>query len=248
MNSILAIIPARYASSRFPGKPLADIGGMSMIQRVYRQTTQASLVKRVIVATDNLLIYDHVKAFGGNVVMTDEQHASGTALTRQPEKFDYVLNVQGDEPFIQPEQIDLLASSLDHTMEIATLAKKITVRADIFNSNVVKVVFSAQGRALYFSRSPVPHVRNRAEEDWLNHGTFYKHIGMYAYRADVLERITRLPVSALEKTESLEQLRWLENGYTISVIETSLETIGIDVPDDVEKALAFIKAEGSRTS
>lgn len=247
MQSILAIIPARYASSRFPGKPLADIGGKSMIQRVYEQAAKASHLNKVVVATDSLLIYDHVKAFGGAVVMTNEEHASGTdrcyeALTQQPKKFDYVINVQGDEPFIQPEQIDLLAQALDGKTEIATLAKQITSSDTIFNPNIVKVVFSKEGKALYFSRSPIPHVRNRPEDEWPAGGNFFKHIGMYAYRCDVLEKITRLPVSTLEIAEALEQLRWLENGYNVKVIETQLETIGIDVPDDLEKVRRYIKS------
>jgi 3-deoxy-manno-octulosonate cytidylyltransferase (CMP-KDO synthetase) len=242
MNSILAVIPARYASTRFPGKPLADINGKSMIQRVYEQARKATRITDVVVATDNLLIYDHVKAFGGEVVMTSEQHASGTdrcfeALTLQKTKFDYVINIQGDEPFIQPEQIDQLANALDGKTEIATLAKRVDDVQTIFNPNVVKVVFTSEGMALYFSRSPVPHVRNKPDAEWLANATFYKHIGMYAYRSDVLEKITRLPVSALETAESLEQLRWLENGYAIRVIETSLESVGIDVPEDVERAL-----------
>jgi 3-deoxy-manno-octulosonate cytidylyltransferase (CMP-KDO synthetase) len=241
MNSILAIIPARYASTRFPGKPLADINGKSMVQRVYEQAGKASRVNQVVVATDNLLIHDHVKAFGGAVVMTSEKHASGTdrcyeALTLQKARFDYVINIQGDEPFIQPEQIDLLATALDGNTEIATLAKRIDHTEQIFNAHVVKVVFTKEGNALYFSRSPIPHVRNRPEEEWLAGADFYKHIGMYAYRSDILDKITRLPVSTLEIAESLEQLRWLENGYSIKVIETLLESVGIDVPGDIKKA------------
>jgi 3-deoxy-manno-octulosonate cytidylyltransferase (CMP-KDO synthetase) len=245
MSALLAIIPARYASTRFPGKPLADIKGKSMIQRVYEQVGKASRITGVVVATDNLLIYDHVKAFGGNVVMTSEKHPSGTdrcyeALALQKEKFDYVINIQGDEPFIEPEQIDLLAGALNGDTEIATLAKRITDADSLFNPNVVKVVFSKEGRALYFSRSPIPHQRNKPESDWPAHGIFYKHIGMYAYRSDILERITQLPVSPLEAAESLEQLRWLENGYSITVMETHRESLGIDVPEDISKALRYL--------
>jgi 3-deoxy-manno-octulosonate cytidylyltransferase (CMP-KDO synthetase) len=246
MSSVLAIIPARYASTRFPGKPLADINGKSMVQRVYEQAGKASRLTGVVVATDNLLIYDHVKAFGGDVVMTSENHASGTdrcyeALTLQKEKFNYVINIQGDEPFIEPEQIDLLAGALSGDTEIATLAKRTTDAESIFNPNVVKVVFSKEGRALYFSRSPIPHQRNKPEADWPAHGIFYKHIGMYAYRSDILERITQLPVSSLEAAESLEQLRWLESGYSITVLETSHESLGIDVPEDIKKALRYLE-------
>ncbi len=240
---ILGIIPARYASTRFPGKPLADIGGKSMIQRVYEQVKKSKLVTDAIVATDNQEIFDHVTKFGGRVRMTKESHVSGTdrcyeALTLQKAPFNYVINIQGDEPFIQPEQIDLLAGLLDGKTEIATLVKKIEDREQLFNPNVVKVVVAANGEALYFSRSTVPHVRNTAEVEWMSKHNFYKHIGMYAYRTDVLKRLTELPVSSLEKAESLEQLRWLENGFRIKVAETKTETIGIDTPEDLQKALA----------
>lgn len=240
---ILGIIPARYASTRFPGKPLADIGGKSMIQRVYEQVKKSKRVTDAIVATDNQEIFDHVTKFGGRVRMTKESHVSGTdrcyeALTLQKAPFDYVINIQGDEPFIQPEQIDLLAGLLDGKTEIATLVKKIEDREQLFNPNVVKAVVAANGEALYFSRSTVPHIRNTPEADWIRKHSFYKHIGMYAYRTDVLKRLTELPVSPLEKAESLEQLRWLENGFRIKVAETKTETIGIDTPEDLQRALA----------
>lgn len=243
---ILGIIPARYASTRFPGKPLTDITGKSMIQRVYEQVKKSSLVTDVVVATDNSTIFDHVSGFGGSVCMTKESHVSGTdrcfeALSLQKTKFDYVINIQGDEPFIQPEQIDLLAKLLDGKTEIATLVKKIEDKEQLFNPNVVKAVVSSKGEALYFSRSTVPHIRNTAEIEWLNQHSFYKHIGMYAYRTDVLAQLTALPVSPLEKAESLEQLRWLENGFRIKVAETKTETIGIDTPEDLQKALATFK-------
>lgn len=240
---ILGIIPARYASTRFPGKPLADIGGKSMIQRVYEQVKKSKLIADVIVATDNQQIMNHVTQFGGRVRMTKESHASGTdrcyeALTLQKAQFDYVINIQGDEPFIQPEQIDLLAGLLDGNTEIATLVKKIEDAEQLFNPNTVKAVVASNGEALYFSRSTVPHIRNTAETEWLNKHTFYKHIGMYAYRTDVLKKLTALPVSPLEKAESLEQLRWLENGFRIKVAETKTETIGIDTPEDLQRAVA----------
>lgn len=245
MPSILAIIPARYASSRFPGKPLIDLGGKSMIQRVYEQTCKAGQINDVAVATDDKRIFKHVLSFGGKVVMTGH-HPSGTdrcfdALQQQQIKYDYVINIQGDEPFIQPEQIDLLAAALNGDIEIATLAKKLTDKEALFNPNVVKVVFNHHGKALYFSRSPIPHVRNKPENDWLQSTTFYKHIGMYAYRTDILEKVTKLPVSRLELTESLEQLRWLEHGFSIHIIETDRETIGIDSPEDAERARAWLQ-------
>jgi 3-deoxy-manno-octulosonate cytidylyltransferase (CMP-KDO synthetase) len=242
MTSILGIIPARYASTRFPAKPLADIGGKSMIQWVYNQTSQSSKIGKVVVATDDQRIFDHVVSFGGDVCMTSADHVSGTdrcfeALSKQKEKYDYVINIQGDEPFISPKQIDLVASLLDGNTELATLAKKITEREVLINPNVVKVVKSINGEALYFSRSMIPYPRNANE----NHN-YFKHIGMYAYRADILEKITHLPQSSLEKVESLEQLRWLENGYRIKVAETNEETIGVDTPEDLEKAIAFLKS------
>ncbi len=243
---ILGIIPARYASTRFPAKPLTDIAGKSMIQRVYEQVKKSTLITDVIVATDNKEILDHVTSFGGRVRMTKESHVSGTdrcyeALTLQKAKFDYVINIQGDEPFIQPEQIDLLAKLLDGKTEIATLVKKIEDQSQLFNPNVVKAVVSEKGEALYFSRSTVPHIRNTPDAEWLSKHSFYKHIGMYAYRTDVLKQLTELPVSALEKAESLEQLRWLENGFRIKVAETKTETIGIDTPEDLQKALNSLR-------
>lgn len=243
---ILGVIPARYASTRFPAKPLADLGGKSMIQRVYEQVKKSKKVSDVVVATDHPEIYNHVKQFGGNVCMTKESHASGTdrcfeTLTLQQKEFKYVINIQGDEPFIQPEQIDLLANLLDGKTEIATLVKKIEEQEQLFNPNVVKAVIDANKTALYFSRSPIPHIRNTKESEWLSKNTFYKHIGMYAYRSDILKQLTDLPVSSLEKAESLEQLRWLENGFRISVAETATETMGIDTPDDLTKALAYLK-------
>ncbi len=244
---ILGVIPARFASTRFPAKPLADLAGKSMIQRVYEQVKKSKFIAEVVVATDHAEIFNHVKDFGGNVCMTKESHASGTdrcyeALTLQQEEFTYVINIQGDEPFIQPAQIDLLANLLDGKTEVATLVKKIEEQEQLFNPNVVKAVVTKNNTALYFSRSPIPHIRNTQESEWLSINTFYKHIGMYAYRSDILKKLTGLPVSNLEKAESLEQLRWLENGFKISVAETHTETIGIDTPEDLTKAMTYLKA------
>lgn len=246
MTRILGIIPARYASSRFHAKALADVGGKSMIQRVYEQASKANRLEKVIVATDHPEIFNHVTSFGGLVCMTSENHISGTdrcyeALTFQSESFDYVINIQGDEPFIHPDQINLLASALTGEIEIATLVKKIQEQEQLVNPNVVKVVFSKTYDALLFSRSPLPNIRNKPVKDWQTNFTFYKHIGMYAYRTDILKQVTELPVSSLEKAEALEQLRWIENGYKIRVLETEKETIGIDTPDDLEKAISFLK-------
>ena len=243
--NIVGLIPSRYASTRFHAKPLVDIKGKSMIQRVYEQAGKAKSLSKIVVATDHQDIFDHVKSFGGLVCMTKESHVSGTdrcyeALTQQAEKFDYVINIQGDEPFIQPSQIELLASKLNGPTEIATLVKALKTKEELFNPNLVKAIFNKEYQALYFSRSPIPHIRNTPEEAWLSKHTFFKHIGMYGYRADILEKLTKLPVSSLEKAESLEQLRWLENGFRITIAETTTETFGIDTPDDLEKAIRHL--------
>ena len=243
--SILGIIPARHASTRFPAKPLADLGGKSMIRRVYEQAKKSKSLSKVVVATDHEEIYNHVIDFGGEVYMTSPHHASGTdrcyeVLSKETSSFDYVINIQGDEPFIAPEQIDLLASLLDGKTELATLIKKIDSVEQLLNPNLVKVVLNKDQEALYFSRSVITYFRNQEQAEWVIHHSYYKHIGLYAYRNDVLEKITRLEISSLEKAESLEQLRWLENGYKIKVKETSIETMGIDTPEDLQNALKYL--------
>jgi 3-deoxy-manno-octulosonate cytidylyltransferase (CMP-KDO synthetase) len=245
---VLGIVPARYASTRFPAKPLVDIAGKSMVEWVYSQAKKSSSLSNVVVATDNQKIYDHIIKFGGNACLTSEDHISGTdrcfeALQLQKEKYDYVINIQGDEPFIDPVQINLLASLLDGTTELATLAKRIEKEEQLFNPNVVKIVFNQLYEALYFSRSTIPYIRNVDQANWLSKYRFYKHIGMYAYRADVLEKITNLEISPLEKAESLEQLRWIDNGFKIKVAETDIETLGIDTPQDLDQALAYLKSK-----
>ena len=245
---VLGIIPARFASTRFPEKALADIAGKTMIERVYRQVKQAKSLAKVVVATDHHKIEKHVHDFGGEVIMTSDAHVSGTdrcyeVLAKQKESFDYVINVQGDEPFIAPSQIDLLASLLDGTTQLATLVKKIEHDEDLFNPNIVKAVINAQHEALYFSRSAIPHIRNTQQSEWLKKNVFFKHIGMYAYRTDVLQKISKLIPSTLEKAESLEQLRWIENGLRIKVTETTFETIGIDTPEDLQRALVHLKTK-----
>ncbi|HEY5691478.1 MAG TPA: 3-deoxy-manno-octulosonate cytidylyltransferase [Cyclobacteriaceae bacterium] len=242
---ILGLIPARYASTRFPGKPLADIAGKTMIDWVYTQATKSLKLDQVVVATDNRKIFDHIKEKGGKVLMTSENHVSGTdrcaeALMLTEEKFDYVINIQGDEPFIDPRQIDLLAALLDGKTELATLIKKIKDVAALHNSNIVKVITNIHQEAIYFSRSAVPHLRNVKPEDWLNKQTYFKHIGMYGYRTDILAEITKLSPSSLEVAESLEQLRWIENGYKIKVAETEIESVGIDTPEDLKRAVEQI--------
>ncbi len=249
MSSILGVIPARFASTRFPEKPLVDIGGKSMIRRVYEQAQKAKRLSDVVVATDHQRIFDHVISFGGSACMTSVDHPSGTdrcyeTLALQRESFDYVINVQGDEPFISPDQIDLLASLLDGQVGLATLVKIIDDSEQLVNPNLVRVVLNRKSEAVYFSRATIPYLRNVSKDAWLSNHTFYKHIGMYAYRADVLKEITHLGVSSLERAESLEQLRWIENGYAIKVAVSPTETIGIDTPEDLARALAFMKTNG----
>ena len=238
--TILGIIPARYASTRFPAKALANIHGKSMIQRVVEQARQATSLSHVVVATDDERIRAHVAGFGGEVVMTSVDHQSGTdrcqeAVTKLGIRADYVVNIQGDEPFIQPRQIDLLTSVLDGVTQLATLVKAIDDPDTLFNPNSPKVVLSTAGNALYFSRHPIPYLRGQPADAWLAAHTYYKHIGLYAYRTDVLARLTQLPPSLLEQAESLEQLRWLENGYTIRTVVTDLDSHGIDTPEDLER-------------
>jgi len=241
---ILGVIPARYASSRFPAKPLADIGGKSMIQRVYEQASKCKSLLEVVVATDHQEIADEVASFGGKFVMTREDHQSGTdrcyeAYENLNQHFDYVVNIQGDEPFINPKQIIELIQLLDGATPLATLAKKIDQEDDLMSPNVVKVIFDKNQKALYFSRSPIPYNRTAAKNNWTGNHDYFKHIGIYAYRTDVLDKITKLKVSSLENAESLEQLRWLQNGYSIKVNETSYHSIGIDTPEDLEKVKDF---------
>jgi len=239
---ILGIIPARYASTRFPGKPLVDIAGKSMIQRVYEQAKKCNQLTEVFVATDDTRIYDHVLGFGGAAVMTSADHQSGTdrcaEVAMQHPQYSVIINIQGDEPFIDPEQISKLASCFnDADTQIATLVKKVLTQQELFNTNSPKVVINKLSEAVYFSRSPLPHIRGQETENWLNYFTYFKHIGIYGYRADILQQITKLPVSSLEKAESLEQLRWIENGYRIKVAETELETYAVDTPEDLERLI-----------
>lgn len=244
----IGIIPARYASTRFPAKPLAILGGKPVIQRVYEQVT--GVLDEAYVATDDERIEAAVKSFGGKVVMTSINHKSGTdrcyeAYTKVGHGYDVVVNIQGDEPFIQHFQLEVVKACFeDATTQIATLVKPF-IPEDGFdaleNVNSPKVVVNKNMNALYFSRSIIPFQRNADKEDWLKGHTYYKHIGLYAYRADVLKEITSLPQSSLEMAESLEQLRWLENGYTIKVGVSEVETIGIDTPQDLAHAEEFLK-------
>lgn len=243
----LVIIPARYASTRFPAKPLAMLGGMTIIEHVYRQASKA--VTDVVVATDDERIRDVVEGFGGRAVMTSTEHQSGTdrcyeALQKVGGEYDVVVNVQGDEPFIQPEQIGALVDCFnDPTTDIATMVKPFSVEDGIEaleNPNSPKVVLSRSMKAIYFSRSVIPFMRGVERDEWLRHHTYYKHLGLYAFRSKTLGEVTALPQSPLELTEKLEQLRWLENGYVIGVAITHTETIGIDTPEDLSRAEAYL--------
>jgi len=246
--NFIGIIPARFQSTRFPGKPLVNLGDKPIIQWVYENAKKA--LDEVYVATDDERIFQAVEAFGGNAVYTSPNHQSGTdrcaeAAQKIAEKlkFDVVINIQGDEPFIRPEQIEGLKNCfISPETEIATLIKPITNATEITNINRPKVVINKNQEAMYFSRSPIPFVRDCKPEEWINRNTFYSHIGMYAYRFDVLLDLTRLPIGILEKAESLEQLRWLENGYRIKTAQTMFENIGIDTPEDLEEARKFLMA------
>jgi 3-deoxy-manno-octulosonate cytidylyltransferase (CMP-KDO synthetase) len=245
------IIPARYASTRFPGKPLAMLGGKPVIQRVYEQVKEC--FDELYVATDDERIKEAVLSFGGKVVMTSEDCKNGTercldAYRRLALDCDVIVNIQGDEPFIQQKQIRALMDCFDTDgVDIATLVKPFDAEGGLEmleNPNSPKVVLNANGFAIYFSRSVVPYLRGVEKDKWLQNHTFYKHLGIYAYRADVLEAITHLQQSPLEIAESLEQLRWLENGYRIKVGVTDIETIGIDTPEDLERAKEFAASVG----
>ena len=246
---IVGIIPARYASTRFPGKPLIDIQGKTMIHRVYEQALKSKHLDKVIVATDDERIFNHVKDFGGEAVITAEHHPSGTdrcwdALQQLKGNFQYVINIQGDEPFIQPEQIDELAAILkDGTVELATQMILVDNHEILFDKGEVKIVLNTNKEALYFSRMVIPFIKGVDEKDWHLHHDYYRHVGMYAYRKDILEKITKVPVSSLEKSESLEQLRWLENGFNIKCVTTKYESHCIDTPEDVDKVLVLLNKQ-----
>lgn len=246
MTKFIAIIPARYASSRFPGKPLALLGGIPVIERVYRQVSR--VLSEVWVATDDERILSAVKSFGGHAVMTRSDHKSGTdRIEEAAEKIntnaDVVVNVQGDEPFIHARQIETLCRQFDDpSTQIATLGKPFESMEAVENPNSPKIVTDVNGFALYFSRSVIPFVRGEERQTWLDHYPYLKHLGIYAYRREVLRQITQLPMSPLEKAESLEQLRWLQNGYKIRVGVTDMETVGIDTPADLARAEEFLQS------
>lgn len=259
---IIGIIPARYGSTRYPGKPLIDIQGKTMIQRVYEQATKAKCLSEVIVATDDLRILEHVESFGGKAVMTHPDHPSGTdrcweayqlavaglqfessesvqnSIPQTPNR--YIINIQGDEPFVAPEQIDELGAVLDGKVELASQMIPVSDAELLFDLGEAKVIVNEQMEAIYFSRQVIPFLKGYPQQEWHQHHTYYRQVGMYAYRADILEKITKLPVSPLEKAESLEQLRWLQHGYKIKMALTTYESHCIDTPEDVEKILKMI--------
>lgn len=243
----IGIIPARYASTRFPGKPLALLGGKPVIQHVYEKV--AAVLEAAYVATDDERIYDVVKSFGGQVVMTRTDHKSGTdrieeAIEKIGGEWDVVVNVQGDEPFVAKSQLDTICHCFDDpTTQIATLGKPFESMEAVQNPNSPKIVVDNMGFAMYFSRSVIPYVRGKEKSSWLTHYPFLKHLGIYAYRKDVLRQVTQLPQSSLEIAESLEQLRWLQNGFKIKVGTTDVETVGIDTPQDLDRAEEFLKAQ-----
>lgn len=239
---VIGIIPARYDSTRFPGKPLVDIAGMTMIQRVYNQVKHAASLNEVVVATDDQRIFDHVKSFAGNVVMTSKDHQSGTdrcaEVINNISGFDIAINIQGDEPFIDPQQIDLLVSCFQRPeVEIATLVRPINELADLENVNKPKVVLNQKNEALYFSRQPIPYMRGTDIKEWLSKETYYNHIGIYGFKVETLKDLATLPISKLEKTESLEQLRWLDNGYRIQTAISNHINDAIDSPEDLQDIL-----------
>lgn len=240
---IIGIIPARYASTRFPGKPLVVIDGKSMIQRVYEQASRCTELDELVIATDDERIEKHVHVFGGRVMMTSPHHKSGTERCneviqhlRGSARYDVAINIQGDEPFLEPAQVSQLIGCFRLPgVTIATLVKKIVKTEELLNPNVVKVIFDRNDKAIYFSRQALPFLRGREQPQWLKSQSYYKHIGIYGYTTPVLGEITRLERSALEKAESLEQLRWIENGYSIHIRETEIENIAIDSPADLLK-------------
>ena len=243
---ILGVIPARFNATRLPGKALAKIGGKEMVLHVIERVKKANCLDNIVVATDDERIFDVVKNAGVHAVLTSNRHPSGTdrcaeALNKLEGAYDAVINIQGDEPFIHPQQIDLVGDLLEGGAQIATLVKAIEKDEELFSPNDVKAVVNRKGQALYFSRHPVPFYRNAPPNEWLKHGAYYKHIGIYGYRADTLKELTKLLVSPLELSESLEQLRWLDHGYIVQTAVTQYESIGVDTPEDLVRAEALFR-------
>ncbi len=244
---ILGIIPARYASTRFPAKLLKEVNGKSILEMVYRQALKANCLAEVVVATDHEIIHEHVSSFGGKVVMTSPEHQSGTdrcaealMLAGGTVEYDFVVNIQGDEPLMDPQNIERLCSSFTIGSQISSAYIKITNLDDLLDPNLVKVVLSEDQNALYFSRTPIPHIRGVETSKWLEASPFYKHLGLYGYRTDILEKIVRFPLGKLEQLEKLEQLRWLARGLQIKMVEVFSDGIGIDTEEDFIKLKQFL--------
>ncbi len=242
----LIVIPSRFGSSRFEGKPLVEIGGISLVKRTYLQALKTNLDATVVVATEDQRIFDHVSEFG-QCVMTSKEHQSGTdrcfeVIEKMNQPFEYLINLQGDEPFILPEQIELIQQGLSkHEAEIVTLKKRMTKTEDILNPNMVKLVSDINNNALYFSRHPIPYFRGKTSNEWVEYHTYFRHIGIYGFKTSIISKLKDLKVSKLELCESLEQLRWLENGFKINVLETHFISPAIDTPEDLKEAEAFLR-------
>jgi 3-deoxy-manno-octulosonate cytidylyltransferase (CMP-KDO synthetase) len=245
--SVIGIIPARFASSRFPGKPLVNINGKSMLQRVYEQAKMAKLINEIIIATDDERIEMHAKEFGATVISTSKEHVSGTdrcyeAYNNYAKHFDYVLNIQGDEPILNPEQINELCRIADGETEIATQMIKCKTYEELFDKGEVKIVLNANNEAMYFSRSVIPAIKNINEKEWHLNFPYQRHVGMYMYKSNILKEISSLKPTQLETVESLEQLRWLENGFKIKCVQTNYESHCVDTPEDLEKIIKMLSA------
>jgi 3-deoxy-manno-octulosonate cytidylyltransferase (CMP-KDO synthetase) len=248
----LAIIPARYQSTRFPGKPLAMLGDKEMLKHVYDNVVKAGVFDKVVIATDDERVKNAALKWNANVVMTSEAHQSGTdrcaeVIQKLPESYDVIVNIQGDEPFINDKPLKTILEIFKQhpSVQIATLVQKFLNIEEIFSVGTAKVVRGTDGRAIYFSRSPIPFVRNAEKQDWMSHHTFWDHVGIYGYTPKALAEIVKLPVSLLEKAESLEQLRWIENGYVIHTAETDYRMISVDTPEDLERAEDFYRQNGT---
>jgi 3-deoxy-manno-octulosonate cytidylyltransferase (CMP-KDO synthetase) len=242
---VLGVIPSRFGSSRFPGKPLVDLAGKTMVQRVYEGVFKSPLLTDVVVATDDSRIFEHVLSFGGKALMTSDEHQSGTErcgeVLQQFSDFDLVINIQGDEPLIETKQIEELLSVFENPeVQIATLGIALENHEDLFNPNRVKIVLDHQGKALYFSRNPIPYGAQKLKDYWTESYPYLRHIGMYAFRTETLKRLLQLPPTDLEQQESLEQLRWQYYGYAIQVVKTEIETPNIDTPEDVDQVLKLL--------
>ena len=242
---ILGVSPSRYASTRFPGKSLVDIMGQPMVWRVYEQSMKATCFQKIVVATDDHRIYSAIEERGGNVVMTSENHRNGTercveALVKIGEDYDYVVNIQGDEPFIQADPLEELCELLDGKVQLATLVSQIENQKSLINPGVMKVIFDKSHNAIYFSRQAIPYIRDTEKDKWSGAFTYYKHVCIYAYRSDVLQEVAALEMTPLERAESLEQLRWIEHGYKIKIGITNYDSVSIDTPEDLERALQGI--------